>query len=298
LNYVAITMGPGFISYSQPIYDRSLKLIETVLVATSMHYQTGSPMPNKEFLICSLDIISGLCEALRNTIEPLILNSKLIPLLLEIVKDKDRYYTQSGFALIGDIAKYAIKGYTNLVVPSLIPLLVSGTRSRFYETINNAIWALGEIAKRIQPDIIQPFSVNIYEAIIDVFGKSDDLRMLDTCVVALGRLGINFPDQLAPNLKAIFKSMCGTLKKLPDDDEKLDAIIGLCAAVRKNPVDILPHFELFCDVLAGVQDKSLESALGTLLHDFKKVIDPTEWNTKLESFKPQTKNNLRKKYNL
>jgi len=122
--------------------------------------------------------------------------------------------------------------------------------------------------------------------------------MLDTCVVALGRIGINFPTQLAPNLKGIVKSMCGILKKLPDDDEKLDALRGLCAAVRKNPVDILPHFEIFCDVLAGVQDKSLESVFGTLLHDFKKAIDPIEWNAKLDTFKPQTKDNLRQKYKL
>jgi len=297
ISYVAISMGPAFINYTKPIYDRSLRLMENVLVNTSLHYQNGSPLPNREFLICSLDMISGLCEALHNTIEPLILNSKLIPLLLEICKDSDPDYTQSGFALLGDIAKYGIRGYANYIT-SLVPLLISGTISTFYETIHNAVWALGEITKRMQPDLLQPHIDNIYNAIIDVYGTTDDMRMIETCIIALGRLALSFPNILGSNLKLIFKTMCGVLKKLPDDDEKSDALRGLCSAVGNNPGDILPDFELFCDLLASVKDKSLDSLFGTLLHNFKKAIDPSEWNAKLDSFKPQTKNNLRKKYQL
>jgi len=295
ISNVAISMGPSFIHYTKPIYDRSLRLIEMVFVNTTLHYQNGSPLPNREFLICSLDIISGLCEALKEAIEPLIINSKLIPLLLEICKNTDPDYTQSGFALVGDIAKNAIRCYT-YVVPTLVPVLITGTKSTYYETINNAVWSLGEILKRIQPDVLQSYIENIYNAIIDVFGTTDDLRMLETCVVAIGRLGINYPNILGSNLKLIIHSMCGILKKLPEDTEKSDALRGLCSAVRTNPADILPYFESFCDLLASVKDPSLESLFGSLLHNFKQVINPTEWNAKLDTFRPQTKNNLRKKY--
>jgi len=212
LSRIAISMGPAFVEYSKPIFDRSLRLIEMVLLGTALHMQEPShPLPNREFLICSMDMISALCDALRVTIEPLIVSSKLIPLLIEVCKDQSPDYCQSAFALVGDIAKYSTSVITN-VLPVLIPLLIKGARSIIYRVANNAVWALGEIIIKISPDHLQPYVEDIYNTVEVVFGESEDRKILETCAVTIGRLGINFPKLLAPNLKLTFKSMCQFFK--------------------------------------------------------------------------------------
>jgi transportin-1 len=298
LSHIAIYMGSAFVNYCKPIFDRSLRLIEMVLLGNALHLQdTNHAMPNREFLICSLDMISALCDALRGSIEPLINSSKLIPLLIEICKESSPDYCQSAFALVGDIAKHTTNTLPS-ASPVLIPLLIKGTSSRYYEAANNAVWALGEIIIKVGPDIVEPHAENIYKAVLDVFSTAEEERMLETCSVTIGRLGINFPNILAPNLKGIFKQMCNSLRPLPNESSKLDAIRGLCEAVLKNPRDILHNFESFCDLIAGVNDASLEGVFGPLLQGFKNEINPNEWNQKIDILKPGTKNTLRKKYNL
>lgn len=86
-------------------------------------------MPDKDFMVVALDLLSGLAEGLGTLISPLVQHSEILPLLYQCMKVKKKklglcghfyryfelksyYYQdvvsevrQSSFALLGDLTK-------------------------------------------------------------------------------------------------------------------------------------------------------------------------------------------------
>ena len=58
--------------------------------------------------MCALDLLSGLSEALENSIETLIGKSNVLTLLFHCIQDSDSDVRASGFALLGDLVKTCI----------------------------------------------------------------------------------------------------------------------------------------------------------------------------------------------
>jgi transportin-1 len=299
LSFVSIAVGSEFLKYTKPVFDRCSRLIEMVINGTLLHYQdTRNELPSREFLICSLDMISALCEAVKEAIEPFVSDKKFLHMILAICNDPAPDYSQSVFALVGDISKYAMRVFTP-IFNSLMPLLLNGVRSRFFEASNNAIWAIGEITAQV-PQQVGPYADKIHESVVAVFINQNDNRILETCAVTLGRLSMHYPNLLAANLKRLFAPLCKTLKTLGDERDKFDALRGICVAVRNNPGDIIEEFDMFCDTLTGLYQppSDLENMFRFLLQSFKNSIRQEEWNEKMESLRPATRNTLQQKYNI
>ncbi|CDY26790.1 BnaC09g09170D [Brassica napus] len=83
---------------------------------------------DREFIVCSLDLLSGLAEGLGSGIESLVSQTNLRDLLLNCCMDEAPDVRQSAFALMGDLARS-----TNLIGENL-------------SVANNACWAIGELA--------------------------------------------------------------------------------------------------------------------------------------------------------
>ncbi|CAM6116936.1 unnamed protein product [Calypogeia fissa] len=60
---------------------------------------------DKEFIVCSLDLLSGLAEGLGTSVESLVSRSDLRDLLLQCCADEAADVWQSTLALLGDLAK-------------------------------------------------------------------------------------------------------------------------------------------------------------------------------------------------
>lgn len=61
--------------------------------------------PEREFIICALDLVSGLAEGLGAGLEALVGRSLLRPLLVQCCQDPSADVRQSAFALVGDLSK-------------------------------------------------------------------------------------------------------------------------------------------------------------------------------------------------
>ena len=61
--------------------------------------------PEREFIICALDLVSGLAEGLGAGLEALVGRSMLRPLLVQCCQDPSADVRQSAFALVGDLSK-------------------------------------------------------------------------------------------------------------------------------------------------------------------------------------------------
>lgn len=62
-------------------------------------------VPDKDFMIVALDLLSGLAEGLDGHIEQLVMNSNIMQLLYQCMQDPMPEVRQSSFALLGDLTK-------------------------------------------------------------------------------------------------------------------------------------------------------------------------------------------------
>lgn len=101
LSSVATALHTHFLPYCEPVFQRCTQLIQNTLQQSALAAATGlfwmkdsmyiifflgtnpgyTDHPDKDFLIVSLDLLSELAEALRENIEPLVAQSKLVELL-------------------------------------------------------------------------------------------------------------------------------------------------------------------------------------------------------------------------
>lgn len=66
-------MGPGFITFAQPVFERCVRIVKNSLIEFSNFKSdpTRYDEPDKTFLIVSLDLLSGLTQGLNTTITEL-----------------------------------------------------------------------------------------------------------------------------------------------------------------------------------------------------------------------------------
>ncbi|RUS12661.1 armadillo-type protein, partial [Jimgerdemannia flammicorona] len=84
LSSVTTALGLGFKPFAEPVFQRCVKLVAKTLVETQMHHQNPQlDMPDKDFMIVALDLLSGLTQGLNTSIESLVASSQppLLPLL-------------------------------------------------------------------------------------------------------------------------------------------------------------------------------------------------------------------------
>lgn len=89
LSSVATALQSGFLPYSEPVYRRCINLIQQTLNQDMA--STASPgqydVPDKDFMIVALDLLSGLTEGLDGHIETLVVNSNIMQLLYQCMQD-------------------------------------------------------------------------------------------------------------------------------------------------------------------------------------------------------------------
>lgn len=113
---MATALQTGFIPYCEPVYKRCLSLVKQTLAQTELFNKQQQQqiqsndsnqydMPDKDFMVVALDLLSGIAEGLGQLIAPLVANSEILILLYQCMKDPVSEVRQSSFALLGDLTK-------------------------------------------------------------------------------------------------------------------------------------------------------------------------------------------------
>lgn len=124
LSSVATSLQSGFLPYCEPVFNRCVSLVSQTLAQSQLSLQQPEQfhMPDKEFMIVALDLLSGMTEGLQGNIEGLIASSNLLTLLYQCMQvcalfclnsivaivclqDSMPEVRQSSFALLGDLTK-------------------------------------------------------------------------------------------------------------------------------------------------------------------------------------------------
>ena len=117
LGSLAMSLGDGFLPYAQPVYQRCLQIIgrtieeQKAVEQRNQHEQTKGAAADYgyvdlEFIVCALDLLSGVTEGLGHLIEPLIPQSPIMPLLYQCFTQSDtRLLTADGFLFYDEIKR-------------------------------------------------------------------------------------------------------------------------------------------------------------------------------------------------
>ncbi|KAG9288008.1 hypothetical protein G9A89_017603 [Geosiphon pyriformis] len=303
LSSVTTALGLGFQPFAPPVFDRCVNLINKTLIQYQMHQQNPtSDMPDKDFMIVALDLLSGLTQGLGPSIETMVANSnpQLLSLLSICITDGVPEVRQSAYALLGDLSIACfehIKPYLNQFMAELIGQV--DPAAEHVSVCNNAAWAAGEIALQCGP-MMQPWIPPLLERLIPLLTNANTPRtLLENAGITIGRLGLVCPQLVAPHLEGFSEAWCKALRGIRDNEEKTTAFRGLCEMIQVNPNGIAKSFLYFCDAVTQWQNPptELNEVFRKILTGFKQMMG-NNWDQYTSHFPPHIRQRLLERYGL
>ncbi|KAF6778265.1 hypothetical protein AHF37_02460 [Paragonimus kellicotti] len=301
LSSMATALGTGFLPYCAPVFNRCVNLIDRTIQLSKLHaeHPEAYDPPDKDFMVISLDLLSGLLEGLGTQIEPLVSDSPLLKLLFEAAQDPQPDVRQSSFALLGDLTK-ACFAHIRPQIGQFMSVLVNNLGSEHISVSNNAIWAIGEICIQLGEDM-QPYAAMFVRPLIEIINRQNTPKTLhENTAITIGRLGFVCPSEVAPHLSLFIRHWCLFLRNIRDNEEKDSAFRGICNLITLNPTSVLNDFLFFCDAVASwnAPKEDLKERFHVILHGFKAQVGEAEWEKFWNQCPPMLRERLSTQYNL
>jgi transportin-1 len=300
LTTLASKFGPKFEPYAKETYEKAIYVLSLHLGAKEAE-AAGHPLPiayDPQFVMCSLDLISGMCVGLGASIDALITGCAipLVDLLRSCLADSEADVRQSAFALTGDLARCCVGHVLRILEPFLAaavanlspPLLAYDNRS----ACNNAAWSLGELAAAARPEQLAPHVPRLAEALVSLLQPAAPVvrSLRENASIALGRIAAACPELLAPHLDHFLGPWCSHLRNLRDDVEKEGAFTGLCRLIRLNPGAAAGAFPAVAVAAASwhaIKSEALSAELMQLLVGLKQhLAEGGRWDAAAAAIEP------------
>ncbi|XP_068661941.1 transportin-1-like isoform X2 [Aristolochia californica] len=284
---IAQALGPGFAQFAEPVFLRCINLIRTQLLAKVDPISAGVQY-DKEFIVCSLDLLSGLAEGLGSGIERLVAPSDLRDLLLQCCLDDAADIRQSALALLGDLARWHSSAQHSTEIKEAVSVA------------NNACWAIGELAVKVHQDV-SPIVLTVISCLVPILQSAESLHksLIENSAITIGRLGWVCPELVSPHMDHFMQSWCSALCMIRDDIEKEDAFHGLCAMVRVNPQGALSSLVYMCRAIASwheIRSEDLYNEVCQVLNGYKQMLQNGAWEQCMSALEPLVKEKLLSKY--
>lgn len=267
---LAQALGPAFEPFAVPAFERCERIVTAQLQAQAQAQQQASqrkggappgihfPDMDRDFVISSLDLVSGLAEGLGPSIHGLLAHSQLRSMVLQCCQDPSSDVRQSAFALVGDLARSC----WDQVRPAL-PALLELARAQLdtahvtqanMPACNNACWSLGELAIKATAEELAPVAMPVLERLVLIMAAPlghMPRSIIENSAITLGRLAWMCPEPIAPHLEHFITPWCTALRTVRDDVEKEHAFLGLAALLRMNALGALSGFVPLCEAIAS-----------------------------------------------
>ncbi|KAM0870061.1 hypothetical protein ACQ4PT_040269 [Festuca glaucescens] len=289
---IAQALGPGFSQFAEPVFLRCISLIQSQQLAKVDPAAAGA-LYDKEFIVCSLDLLSGLTEGLGAGIESLVAQSNLRDLLLQCCMDEAADVRQSALALLGDISRVCpihlhprLQEFLNVAAKQLTPQSVKDAVS----VANNACWAIGELAIKIGKEV-SPVVISVVSCLVPILTNPESLNksLTENSAITLGRLSWVCPDIVAPHMEHFLQAWCNALCMIRDDFEKEDAFHGLCAMVAANPTGAVSSLSYVCQACASwneIKTEGLHNEVSQILKGYKQMLGGAGWEQCMSTLEP------------
>eukprot|EP01147_Barroeca_monosierra_P010945 gene10945-3017_t len=286
---IAFAAGLEYIPYATTFFTRCTVLSQKTLQQAELADRDPEiPYPNPDFCVVPLEHLSAMSEALQNNFSSLVQDSPLLDVLQVALMHQIPDIRQAGFALLGDLSKLCF----HLISPYLgvlLQMIVQNIHPAQVAACNNAVWCLGEIAMRLENNVQSWLpDLHVCDLLVELMCRPMTARtLLENTAITIGRIGIFWPDELAPKLSRYLANWSMALRDIADSDEKEHAFMGMCAMIRKNPQDALKTFIFFCDAVNSFRTSSseLQAEFHEVLHAFKAMAGDA-WDDYFGKFPP------------
>ena len=276
LSCVAASLGEKFGPMASDVYDRTYKiLLHCIETEQAAQKDPNVALPEKDFIITSLDLIDGIVQGLGAKSQPLLFpenagtttaNNNLLQLMLVCVQDPVHEVRQSTFALLGDIVTY----YS--------PQVLQGALSQFLKYIGfelmhnddidgepavvNAVWCLGIISERID---LSEYVLDLSRVLVDLFTSTlVDISplILENLAITIGRMGITHPEVFSNDKFASdsqWNKWSDLMNTVEAVDEKSSGYMGfLRIANMTNPETVKVTPGTLAKIIEGLSSKNVE----------------------------------------
>lgn len=254
LTTLAGTLGMSFLPFVDIMLERSLRMMQNYITQADMYRQEPYKFypPDSRFMVCSLDLVSGISEGIHSTIYEYLKNTHIASFVLYGCRDEDSSVKKSAFGLVGDLTRFCTPIIQTILAEAL-PYITQEIKPRIYRVSvsNNSTWAFGEIAFRCG-EYVAPYALDVQQRLTRIL--NDPMLVPDlyeNATITLGRLSLACPQELAPIFEGFYKPFCLSLAQLPDDFDKDSAFRGLYALIKINPLPAFKDFEPLCEAIAS-----------------------------------------------
>ncbi|XP_022985794.1 transportin-1-like [Cucurbita maxima] len=297
---IAQALGTGFAQFAQPVYQRCISIIQTQQMAKVDPVSAGVQY-DKEFIVCCLDLLSGLAEGLGSGIESLVSQSNLRDLLLQCCMDEASDVRQSAFALLGDLGRVChvhLQPRLSEFLTAAVKQLDTPKLRDIVSVANNACWAIGELAVKVHQDI-SSVVMTVISSLVPILQHAQELNksLVENSAITLGRIAWVCPQLVSPHMEHFMQPWCTALSMIRDDVEKEDAFRGLCALAKSNPSGALSSLAFMCKAIASwheIRSQDLHNEVCQVLQGYKQMLRNGGWEQCISSLEPSVKEKLSK----
>ncbi|KAL5140264.1 Transportin-1 [Glycine soja] len=255
---ISHALGTGFTQFAEPVFRRCINIIQTQQFAKADPAATTGVQYDKEFIVCSLDLLSGLAEGLGSGIESLVAQCSLRDLLLHCCVDDAPDVRQSAFALLGDLARVCSVHLDSRLSEFLEAAAKQLEISKVKEAIsvaNNACWAIGELAVKAWVPIKTAASL-IWNLVLDIINLGADKTVPQTLLIEILRVH----QEISPVVLTVISCLVPILQHAEGLNKSLieNSAITLGRLAWVCPELVSPHMEHFmqswCTALSMIRD--------------------------------------------
>lgn len=309
----AINMGEKFAQCSQVVWVRAMRVLKLILqmqVHADAAMKRGEEYeePNKEFLTCWFDCMSGIIEGLGAQSAALVGScvQELIPILYQCSKDQgNSEVRRSAQVLVGDIVCHC-QGHIAPHLAQFVEASASNLDPKHPAACCNGAWAIGEMTRRFKgqlaPLLQQGQVVERIGFVLNYNGSSNQ-RMFQNCAISLAIIAKEIPQLVATVLlkQNFVQRWCGTLAWYREDEHKVEAATSVLKLAQGAPqlfsnVQILQALLVF--LTSFKEPGQFKLMAHQVLAGFKAKIGEQMWNQTTSQTPPWAQEKLRTVYNL
>ena len=281
-----MALGDAFTPFARPIFLRCVSIIHTNLEKSMAAVNNpGLEQPDKDFLVTSLDLLSAIIQAQTGDKAMDLVKetqTSFFELLTYCMEDLADEVRQSAYALLGDCAKYVfplLQSHLQVLFPVLVKQLdlenvVDEDAEGSLAVINNACWSVGEIAIQHGKGM-EPFIPELLSKFTEIM--SNELvpkGVNENAAIALGRLGLENYEQLAPVLSSFADEFLDAMTLVDASEEKATAFKGFTMVVGQNPQAMEKSLLKFFVAIAKYHDLKLRNPIHQDLHKLFQEVSP------------------------
>ncbi|THU71261.1 hypothetical protein C4D60_Mb08t33690 [Musa balbisiana] len=292
-------LGPHLASPERLDERPSAFLNHCVCYKIQVDHVTAGVQYDKEFIVCSLDLLSGLAEGLGGGIESLVAKSNLRDLLLQCCMDQIADIRQSAFALLGDLARVCpahlhprLADFLSVAAEQLNAAAVKEAVS----VANNACWAIGELAVQLAPGRpLLAWNCTLQSGPVQDWCSS---RNCSSCVSSNIMFGPYSPKrrgfeqviagkqcyhswEACLGLSGTHGTTCGTLHTV---------MVYHFMHVRGNPSGVVSSLAYLCKAVASwheIRNQDLHNEICQVLNGYKQMLGDGAWKQCMSTLDPQ-----------